>query len=158
MKQSKKRRLFFTFLALMLGLSGVKAQTLVLYHANGTTTDVELYTQPRIEFKNDKVIITSSVLDMEYPKEDILRFTYKGGTTVSVNSPKSEANYTQENGQLVFHSVKQTSDIAIYNAKGVRVPVCLSFSGNDAILSLTSIPKGIYLLSINGKTSKFTKQ
>jgi hypothetical protein len=142
----------------MLSLSGAKAQTLVLYHANGTTTDVQLYTQPRIEFKNDMVLITSPVLNMEYAKEDILRFTYKGNTTVGVGNLRQEADYSQENGQLVFHGVKQTDNIAVHNMNGVRVPVRLSFSGNDATLSLTSIPKGVYLLSVNGRTSKFTKQ
>ena len=42
----------------------LKAQTLILHHTNGTTTDIDLYTMPQVKFQNDKVLITSTVLDM----------------------------------------------------------------------------------------------
>ena len=135
----------------------MSAQTLVLHHPGGTTTDVELFIQPRIEFQGDRVLITSSVLVMDYAKEDILRFTYKGGTTVAVKDVKKQADCTQRDGQLVFHGITGQDKVAVYNANGVRMPIRLTVSGNDATLSLNAIPKGVYLLSVNGRTSKFTK-
>lgn len=133
------------------------AQTLVLHHADGTVTDVELYTQPRVEFQGDRVLIISPVLNMDYAKTDILRFTYKGGT-VAVKNVKNQADCTQRDDQLVFHGITQQDKVAVYNANGVRLPVRIKVSGTDAMLSLNSIPKGVYLLSVNGRTSKFTKQ
>jgi len=118
---------------------------------------VELFIQPRIEFQGDRVLITSSVLVMDYAKEDILRFTYKGGTTVAVKDVKKQADCTQRDGQLVFHGITGQDKVAVYNANGVRMPIRLTVSGNDATLSLNAIPKGVYLLSVNGRTSKFTK-
>ena len=73
-----KRTVFLLFVLASVGINGLQAQTLVLHHADGTTTDVELYTQPRVEFQNDRVLITSPVLSMDYAKADVLRFTYKG--------------------------------------------------------------------------------
>ena len=67
-----------TLLLMLFSSHLAVAQTLVLHHANGTTTDVELYNMPLIQFDGDKVTITSTVLDMEYQKEDVLRFTYRG--------------------------------------------------------------------------------
>lgn len=60
-----------------------KAQTqaLVLHHADGSTTDVELYTEPKITFSTDKVFIRSSVLDMEWDAVNVLRFSFKGRAT-----------------------------------------------------------------------------
>ena len=133
------------------------AQTLVLHHADGTTTDVELYTMPQVTFQNDKVLITSTVLNMEYPKENVLRFTYKGGTATSVGKLKPNADYTQKNDQIVFHGIKSADKVAVYSANGIRVPVRLVRCGSDVTLSLSSIPSGVYLLNVNGKTSKFTK-
>lgn len=133
------------------------AQTLVLHHADGTTTDVELFTLPQIKFQNDKVLITSTVLDMEYPKEDVLRFTYKGGTTTSIGKVKPDAHYTQNADQIVFHGIKSADKVAVYTTSGVRVPVTLTRSGDNISLPLSAIPAGVYLLNVNGKTSKFTK-
>jgi len=133
------------------------AQTLVLHHANGTTTDVELYNMPLIQFDGDKVTITSTVLNMEYPKEDVLRFTYRGSAD-AIKAVKADADYSLEDGQLVFHGISQSDDVAVYNASGVRVPARLMRHSDNVSLSLASIPAGVYVLSVNGKTSKFTKR
>ena len=81
-----RKLLIFTF-TMLLSVVHTAAQnnaTLVLWHADGTTTDVELYLKPRVEFTGEKVLITSTVLNMEYPKDDIIRFTYKGqGTAIT---------------------------------------------------------------------------
>jgi len=111
---------------------------------------------PKVQFQNDKVVITSTVLDMEYPKENILRFSYKGVTN-AIQAPKAEANYSHEDGQLVFRGIKTTDNVAVYNARGIRVPVRLTRSGDDVSLPLSAIPSGVYMLRVNGRTSKFTK-
>ena len=156
MKQQAKMISWVICLLILMGVSSASAQTLVLHHANGTTTDVELFTMPQVKFQNDKVLITSTVLDMEYPKSDVLKFTYKGGTS-GVSSPKEHSDYSQENGQLVFHGIKSTDKLAVYAVNGIRVPVRLTLTGTDASLPLSQIPQGVYLLSVNGRTSKFTK-
>ena len=137
--------------------AGLQAQTLVLHHADGTTTDVELYTKPQVKFQKDKVIITSTVLDMEYPKSNVLRFTYKGLTN-GIETVKSNADFSRENGQLVFRGILQSDQVAVYNASGIRIPVALTRQGNDVLLPLSAIPSGVYLISVNGRTSKFTKR
>lgn len=131
--------------------------TLVLWHADGTTTDIALHLMPKVEFQDDMVRITSTILDMEYPKTDILRFTYKGGGT-GIEPPKTEAEYSREGDRIVFHGITSTDCVALYSSNGIRVPVHFTVSGDDLILPLTSIPQGVYVLSINGKNSKFTKQ
>lgn len=143
-------------LLLLMGISKASAQTLVLHHADGKTTDVELYTLPQVKFEGDKVLITSTVLDMEFSKEDILTFTYKGGS-LGISNPKENVNVSQENGQLVFHGIKSADKISVHTLNGVRVPVRLQHSGSSATLPLSAIPSGAYLLTVNGRTSKFTK-
>lgn len=148
-------------LAMMLGI-GIHAlaqgnATLVLWHPNGTTTEVELYKQPRVRFLNDSVFITSTVLDLKYDAKDILRFSYKGNGT-GISLPQSETNYQQENGQLVFNGVKLSDHVALYTTNGIRVPVRLSSANGHVSLPLSSVPKGVYVLNVNGKTTKFTRK
>jgi len=134
----------------------LQAQTLVLHHSDGTSTDVELYLTPRIQFQKNKVLITSTVLDMEFPKENVLCFTYKGNAT-GILTPQADESFSRENEQLIFHGIKQADKVAVYNVKGIRVPIRLSRSGDDVSPPLFSIPSGVYVLSVNGRTSKFTK-
>lgn len=152
------RQALLVMALLFIAFFKAEGQTLVLWHADGTTTDVELLTQPLVKFENGKVLITSMVLNMEYPKKDILRFTYKGTNQSGIDAVKAEADYSQKDGQLIFHGIKEADKIAVYNTSGMRLPVNISISGTDACLSLNSIPKGVFLLSVNGKTSKFTRK
>ena len=148
---------FMLCLSALTGMSTASAQTLVLHHANGTTTDVELNTRPIINFQNDKVYIQSYVLQMEYAKDNILSFTYKGGAT-DISNPKADSQISRKNDRLIFHNIKPTDKIAIYNLKGILIPAHIERNGSSAILPLNAIPSGVYVLSVNGRTSKFTKK
>ena len=107
-------------------------------------------------FDGDLVRITSTVLDMEYPKSNILRFSYTGKGS-SISNPQSEASFTRDGDRLIFHGISSTDKVAVYNSDGIRVPVHLSAASDGVTLSISSIPKGVYVLSVNGKTSKFVK-
>lgn len=152
------KKLLTIFLLLFTALTSMAQgnATLVLWHADGTTTDVALYLMPKVVFSGHKVFITSSVLDMEYNKSDILRFSYKGSGT-GIATPKIEADYMKEGDRLIFHGITSTDKVAIYTTNGIRVPAHLTAAGDGMTLSLSSIPQGVYVLSVNGRTSKFTR-
>ena len=131
--------------------------TLVLHHADGTTTDIALFTQPRVTFTADKLLVMSPVLNLEYPAESVLRFTYKGeGTGIAL--PQNEVDYAQKDGLLVLNGVAAADCVAVYTTNGIRVPVRLIGHEGGLVLPLSSIPQGVYILSVNGRTSKFTKR
>jgi hypothetical protein len=130
---------------------------LVLWLADGTKTDIEVSQQPQIKFENDKVIITSSVLNMEYNADEILRFTYKGEGT-AISPIHKDAGVSQEDGRLVFHGITSANQVSIYSTNGMRIPVSIVTADGHYSLSLSSIPSGVYILKVNGKTSKFTKR
>lgn len=134
-----------------------QAQILVLWHADGTTTDVDLNSEPKVTFTDNTLQIRSYILDMEYPAEEIVRFTFKGHGT-GIATPKDNAGYQQQDGRIVFHHVTASDNIAIYRPDGIRIPVCLTFDGSGAVLPLSSLPKGTYVLSVNGRTSKFIRK
>ncbi len=144
-------------LFVILGKANAQTQALVLHHADGSTTDVELYTEPKVTFSPDKVFIKSSVLDIEYAATDVLRFTYKGNGA-GIDCVKSEADYEQQDGHIVFHGVDAADKVAVYRTDGVRLPVRLVQQGSDAVLPLSSVPTGVYLVNVNGKTSKFVRK
>lgn len=94
-----------------------QTQVLVLHHADKTTTEVELYTQPKITFEGDQMVIVSSVLNMSFKVGDVVRFSYKDQETAI---KKPEAGYTQENGKIVFNGIKDPAKIAVYNPDGIK--------------------------------------
>ena len=154
-----KKKLIILMLAGLLWPAAemsAQGQTLVLHHADGKTTEVELYTMPRIQMAADKMIITSQGVSQEFAKADVVRFTYKGfGTGISAVKP--ETSYRVDEDQVTFYGISSADHISVYNASGVQIPVSLTTQGNDAVLSLAQLPQGVYLVTINGRTLKFIR-
>lgn len=141
----------------LLFSNAVYAQKLVFWHSNGSITEIELFTQPLVQFAGDKVLVTSPVINLEYDKKDVVRFTYRDIDT-GISIPSKETVIEQKDGQIVLRNVSSADKVAVYKADGVKVPVQLSFSGGNAVLPLSQIPSGVYLFCVNGRTSKFTKK
>ena len=151
-----KQLIIMLLLLLPAARAAAQGPTLVLHHADGKTSEVELYTMPRIQMKADKTVITVQGVSQEYAKSDVVRFTYKGvGTGISSVSPTT--SYRVDEDRITFHGVPEADAVKVYNAKGMQIPVRLSTDGNDAVLSLASLPQGVYLVNINGRTFKFIK-
>ena len=131
-----------------------QTQILVLHHADKTTTEVELYTQPKITFEGDRMVIASSVLHLSFQVGDVVRFSYRD-TNTAVRQP--DADYTQQNGQIVFNGIQDASKITVYKSDGTRMPVRFSNYNGQLGFSLSSLPTGVYILSINGKTAKIVR-
>jgi hypothetical protein len=153
------KKSLFTLLAVFLltaAQAAAQSPTLVLHHADGKTSEVELYTMPRIQMTADKMVITVQGVSQEYAKADVLRFTYKGvGTGISSVSPAT--SFRVDEDRITFHGVPEADAVKVYNAKGMQIPVGLTADGSDAVLSFASLPQGVYLVSINGRTLKFIK-
>ena len=145
-------------LLLTLFVSGtIKAQRLVLWHSNGSTTEIELFNKPLVQFSGDKVLVTSPVINLEYDKNDVIRFTYRDIDT-AISTSEVRTDIEQKDGQIILHNVSATDKVTIYKADGIHLPVQLSIQGGNAVLPLSQIPSGVYLFSVNGRTSKFTKK
>jgi hypothetical protein len=157
----KKILLFILLAGLLLPATKVCAegQTLVLHHADGTTTEVELQTMPRIQLSADKMTVTSQGISQEYAKADVVRFTYKGVGT-GITTVKPTARYrVEDDGQVTFYgTAAEAGRIRVYNSNGVQMPVSLSNDGaGNAILPLNTLPQGVYIVNINGRTIKFIR-
>lgn len=129
---------------------------LVLWHADGSKTNIELSQLPQVRFENNKVLVTSSVLNMEYDADDILRFTYEEAASEDAGLVDGIASV--QGDRLLFHGVKSADQVSVYSVNGTRIPVSLSSVNGKQSLSLSSIPSGVYILKVNGKSCKFTKK
>ena len=150
------------FILMMVGqllfspLAKAQTPTLVLHHANGKTSEVELYTMPRIQMTDTKMVITVQGSKQEFDKTDVVRFTFKGVGT-GINAVKSVTRYRVDEDRVTFYGVSSADRISVHNASGMQIPVRLTADGSDAVLSLAQLPQGVYLVTINGRTLKFIR-
>ena len=141
---------------LTTAFSVANAQKLIIAHADGTRTDIELSTHPCVTISNDSLCVSSHIAFMKWKAHDVIRFTY-GNTEMGIEAIQNKANIVFRDGQLVFSDVKDSHDIYIYNVNGMRVPVTLLRKGDDMVLLLSDLSKGAYLITAYGRTFKFVK-
>lgn len=130
--------------------------TLTIHFADGTSNNILLYTRPRVTFEDESVVFTSPIAKYSYKSQDVLRFTYSGGVD-DITFPKDSDTFRQEGGQIIFDGSVSPSDIMLFSEDGKRISVNLSKVDGRVRLALSSLPKGVYLLSVNGRTSKILK-
>ena len=154
-----KPYLFLLALFLCLPANAAGLLRLRLWFADGTTRTVFLYTRPKVTFEGDQVVITSSVATMSYPASDVLRFTY--GTEplpTEASSPTVGDTFHQNGEQILFDAKVKASDVQLFTEDGKRLKAKATIVNGRPTLSLTSLPAGVYLLKVNGRTSKILKK
>ena len=151
-----KKLLMLLICSIFSSLVSAENQKLVLHHADGTETEVELLARPKIQVQGDWFIVSSEIVNLTFAAGDILGFTYSGIDKTGIES--LEPDYRQEEGKLVFKGIKRTDKVSVYTIDGKQLPLAPTFVGSEAVLPLTSIKKGTYLLKVNERTIKFMKQ
>ena len=61
-----------------------QGQTLVLHHADGSTTDVKLFVAPKVTFEGEKLHIQSPVVDMQFTVGDVVRYSFESDDTAGL--------------------------------------------------------------------------
>lgn len=133
-----------------------QGQTLVLHHADGSTTDVKLFVAPKVTFEGEKLHIQSPVVDMQFTLGDVVSYSFKSDDTAVSDLP-ADASYEQRHGNIVFHGVTSTADLVVYDSRGIRRPVRLTVADGQAVLPLADLPSGVSIISVKGRTAKFIR-
>lgn len=134
-----------------------KQTDLVLWFHDGTNLSIQLYTKPRITFEGNHVYITSPLVTLDYLANDVVRFTYTSETT-SISETGKGTQYQYHHNQIVFDADFSSTDVKLYSEDGRQLPVSLTTADGQTILSLSSLPKGVYILSIKGNNLKILKR
>ena len=130
-----------------------------IHLVDGTVESIQLYTRPQVTFESDRVIFTSSVATFSYDAQQVLRFTYSGGSlSDKVASPDAGDLFRQQGEQILFDVTIKASDVQLFSEDGKRLPATIQTANGRPSLSLKHLPAGVYVLSVNGRTSKVVKK
>lgn len=144
----------------LMALTGASAyKCLVLQHADGTQTVIGLYKEPRITFDANSFIIHSPVLDMTFPKENVVKYTFedRGGDTANETVPPNMLHIEVSALEIHISGYKEKSPVSLYDITGKKLPVVMKGSESFLTISLSSLASGIYIVKIGDQSFKFSK-
>ncbi len=149
--------IYIFFCTVFISAQCKNVATLVITNADGTTISYQLLNKPRITFIGDSVKITSPTVNAVYPATDILRFNYEMLATAIENT--SADNQLKSDGEyLIFGGNVKVGDVKLFTSDGIEVVPQFTTNSGNLRLSFSSLQKGVYIININGRTSKFMKR
>ena len=135
------------------------ATALTVHIKDGSEVTFLLSEQPAVTFSDGYLLITSSDAEMSYPLSDVVKFTFKDAdeTTGIDNTSVGEASFAFDGGSVVVSGLKAGSNARVFATDGTTLH-SEEVSGDSWSYSLSSLPSGVYIVSINGKTFKIAKK
>lgn len=161
-----KSRLFHFFVVLTLCLTVsttvfADGHVLVVEKTDGHVYRFQLSTKPEISFGTTTVRFANAVTTVQMPRSEMkeFRFVKSSDMPTSVNSPSQPLHRVRNMAENVVVENLQPSDkVRLIDANG-RVYTAHQQSSSTVQFSLSSLPKGIYIIQINQQeTIKFVRK
>ena len=154
-------KIFFTLVCmLILGRASASAvssdQPVVLVNlADGSQLEFALTERPQLLWEGDYVYFTAKgAQPVAVEKSSFRGFTFSGASGIHTLTETKERVVYDKQGIIQIEGVDQVSAVGVYDASGRQVNQnCVSASRGSAIVNLSMMPSGVYVIKLNKKSS-----
>lgn len=149
-----KRLLLFLCVAITALTTQADNKSLFVTFDDGTRVEFALSTTPEVTVTDNKLTITSTVTTASYDLWTVKTFTY--GATTGINEVQTnQQGFSLEGDNIV---VDGNVNVRIFAVDGKAVSVTPKTTGDQTIIPLNGLAKGVYIININGKSVKISRR
>lgn len=124
---------------------------------DGTTTYFALTGNPKVYLTDGNLNVRTGDGTTTFPLQSLASITYN--QSVNVNSILQNSESYEVDGDLVrFPAADIQRTITIVSLNGIVMDSCVLAAGKSSELSLSDYQPGVYIITINGLSSKITIQ
>ena len=119
---------------------------------DGTSTTISLSEKPIVTIANGKLVIKTDMAATEFDRANVSRFNFIFDVS-GIDGIESEANDVYHDGDhLCFSNLPENSLIEIYATDGTLLK--RETASGAYKISLSEISAGVYIVSVNGVSTK----
>jgi hypothetical protein len=149
------RKLFLSLLVLSCSLlAKAEDKTLIITFSDNTTQTFVLSTLPQISMANDKMTITTSSTTAEYDLYKVKTFTF--GTVTGIQNIGDNTSISMKGDKIIVSGIN--AKVRIFAIDGKAVSTTPIQADGQTIIALDTLPTGVYIINVNGKSVKISKQ
>ena len=131
---------------------------LVVHLKDGTSTTFLLDEEPRATFSDGALKVVSSSLSMEFPREEVLRFTYGYSDAKGMLMlPAETFSGVIENDVFCLSGLNSNVVVRLFSVDGKLLSEVRTNGDGKVNIPLDAYPSGVYVLQSKGFIHKFTK-
>lgn len=148
---------FFLFCLPFVSINADDNIKLTLLHKNGNKISYQLNKNPKLSFTDSDIVVSIDNIAIDYPLSDILQFSYEDEKPSSVsNVVKDDVIFNFDDKSFSITTSKDC--IAILFSTNGSVILKKKIKAGKNKVTLPFINPGIYILSVNGVSTKISKQ
>lgn len=149
------RKLLLTILVLCCCLlAKAEDKTLMITFSDNTTQTFVLSALPQISMANDKMTITTASATAEYDLYKVKTFTF--GTSTGIQNIGTDVSFSTQGDRIIVSGTD--AQVRLFAIDGKAVSATPVRTDGHTVISLSELPKGIYIINVNGKSVKISKQ
>lgn len=149
------KRLFFTCLVFVCAVVAFAdtGKSLFVTFTDNTKIEFALVETPVVTVSDNSLVVATTSATATYPLQKVSMLTY--GTTTSIRKVSIDGVNITPN-RIVFNGTAQ--QVRIFVLDGSRVEIDPVVVNGSTVVSLDKLPRGIYIISINGKSFKIIRR
>lgn len=161
-KRTLMNKTFFAIVSavFLLGqtIQAEERNALVVHLKDGTSTTFLLDDQPRVSIVNEQLRVQGTSLSVEFPREEVLRFTYAYDNSNGVSLAPIHSFWGGIHGDVLSLSGLQDGlTVRLISVDGKLLSETVVAQDGKVKIPLDAYPTGVYVLQTKGIIHKFTK-
>lgn len=143
---------------LLLGAATAMAGNVLVVHLmSGETYNYVLSEEPVITFSGEKIIINTTNTEHQFSMEAVKFFNYELQNTTAIGEVTTDGMRILGD-RIVFSGLPANSPIYLYDTGGQLYLKTAADADGNAVVELSSISKGVYIVKANNISTKITKK
>lgn len=132
---------------------------LIVWAKNNIKVAYALYVKPQIIFTDTTLVISVEDVEVSYPLDEMLRFTYgEVPETDILDLQTGESQFYFDGTCLLFPSLNVGATVSLYTLGGSKVFAKTVSANGEYAFPLSNLSQGVYVVNVNGVTYKILKK
>lgn len=146
-----------TTLLLACSLMAGAQNAISIHQKDGKVANFAFSEKPIVTYADNQLVITTTKTSVQYPLYLLQKIDFALSEATAVEQVKPDAKFRFTDGTLYISGGTPGSQVYIYNMSGMTEGQYRIDDAGNAVISLQSLSKGLYIVKTCRFTFKFTK-
>ena len=150
-------RKLYTILLLACSLMAGAQNAISIHQKDGKVANFAFSEKPIVTYADNQLVITTTKTSVQYPLYLLQKIDFELTDATAIEQVKPDAKFRFTDGTLYITGGAPGSQVVIYDMRGMTAGQYRIDDAGNAVISLQSLSKGLYIVKTNHFTFKFTK-
>lgn len=131
---------------------------LQIWQSDGQVMTINLNDEPCTTYSEGNLVITTTTTTITFPMEKVTHYVY-ASVPSGIDAVKSSQMKLSADGEtLTLTNLKSEASVLLYNVAGLLLATVKPDAASRAVISISNLPAGVYVVKANDVTYKMTKR